>query len=298
MAHDTTGGITLRQIGAENTLDFQIYYERNGQVISAFHDIPLFANRTQGLFNMIVEMPRWTNAKNEVNKKTPFNPIKQDILDGKPRFTPNIFPNKGYIWNYGAFPQTFEDPGFISPFTGAKGDNDPIDVLEIGEIVATVGEIKQVKILGIIGLIDQNETDWKVVTLDVNDPLFNEINDIGDVEIYKPGLLKNTETFLKIYKIPRGKQENTIAFEGEAQNKEFATSIVLETHDRWKLLINGTTPRQDIQTVNLSVKGSPYRIRPGVLNVPPNNPLPPAPIDSIYDEWLYVSVPDNQAIIQ
>lgn len=25
-AHDTTGSITLRQIGAENTLDFQIYY--------------------------------------------------------------------------------------------------------------------------------------------------------------------------------------------------------------------------------------------------------------------------------
>lgn len=45
------------------------FIERNGQVISAFHDIPLFANRTQGLFNMIVEMPRWTNAKNEASKK-------------------------------------------------------------------------------------------------------------------------------------------------------------------------------------------------------------------------------------
>lgn len=41
----------------------------------------------------------------QINKETALNPIKQDILDGKPRFVPNIFPFKGYIWNYGAFPQ-------------------------------------------------------------------------------------------------------------------------------------------------------------------------------------------------
>lgn len=40
--------------------------ERNGEAISAFHDIPLFANEEKTLFNMVVEMPRWTNAKNEV----------------------------------------------------------------------------------------------------------------------------------------------------------------------------------------------------------------------------------------
>lgn len=48
------------------------------------------------------------------------------------RFVPNVFPHKGYIWNYGAFPQTWENPEVLDEHTGCKGDNDPLDVLEIG----------------------------------------------------------------------------------------------------------------------------------------------------------------------
>ena len=54
---------------------------------------------------MIVEVPRWTNAKLEISKEEPFNPIKQDIKKGRLRFVRNCFPHHGYIWNYGAFPQ-------------------------------------------------------------------------------------------------------------------------------------------------------------------------------------------------
>jgi inorganic pyrophosphatase len=35
--------------------------------ISPFHDIPLFANAEKTEYNMIVEVPRWTNAKMEVS---------------------------------------------------------------------------------------------------------------------------------------------------------------------------------------------------------------------------------------
>lgn len=68
----------------------------------------------------------------------------------------------GYIWNYGAFPQTWEDPQVKHAETGANGDNDPLDVCEIGEAVGYVGQIKQVKVLGIMALLDEGETDWKV----------------------------------------------------------------------------------------------------------------------------------------
>ena len=34
--------------------------------MSPFHDIPLHANETENIFNMVVEIPRWTNAKLEV----------------------------------------------------------------------------------------------------------------------------------------------------------------------------------------------------------------------------------------
>ena len=35
--------------------------------VSPFHDIPLYANETHTILNMIVEVPRWTNAKMEVS---------------------------------------------------------------------------------------------------------------------------------------------------------------------------------------------------------------------------------------
>lgn len=83
------------------------------------------------------------------------NPIKQDVKKGKPRFVANCFPHHGYIWNYGALPQTWENPEHLDDATGCKGDNDPIDVLEIGYRVAKRGEILQVKILGTLALIDE-----------------------------------------------------------------------------------------------------------------------------------------------
>lgn len=49
-----------------------------------------------------------------------------------------MFPHKGYIWNYGAFPQTWENPEVLDEHTGCKGDNDPLDVLEIGYKVSII----------------------------------------------------------------------------------------------------------------------------------------------------------------
>lgn len=126
------------------------------------------------------------------------NPIKQDIKKGKLRFVANCFPHHGYIWNYGAFPQTWENPDHLDSATACKGDNDPIDVLEIGYRVATRGEVVQVKILGIIALIDEGETDWKVITINVTDPLAAQMNDIADVEKHFPGLLKATNEWFKV----------------------------------------------------------------------------------------------------
>ena len=41
----------------------------------------------------------------QISTKEPLNPIKQDVKKGKMRYVANVFPHKGYIWNYGAIPQ-------------------------------------------------------------------------------------------------------------------------------------------------------------------------------------------------
>ncbi|CAO3624869.1 unnamed protein product [Cunninghamella echinulata] len=282
----------VRQVGAPNTLEYRVYYEKDGLPVSPFHDIPLFANEEKTIFNMIVEIPRWSNAKLEISKDDAFNPIKQDIKKGKLRFVRNCFPHKGYIWNYGAFPQTWEDPNHVNPETKAKGDNDPIDVLEIGEQVATVGQIKQVKILGVMALLDEGETDWKVITIDVNDPLAPKLNDIEDVEKHLPGLIRATNEWFRIYKIPDGKPENVFAFSGEAKNKKYATEVVLETNEAWKGLISGKSDKKDIQAVNVSVEDSPFKVSSDdevVASIPAADIQPPAPIDSSIDKWFFIS---------
>lgn len=58
---------TVRKHGAPNTLDYRMYLEKDGVPVSPFHDIPLYANDQQTVLNMIVEIPRWTNAKMEVS---------------------------------------------------------------------------------------------------------------------------------------------------------------------------------------------------------------------------------------
>ena len=58
---------TVRKIGSPNTLEFRAYIEKDGQPVSPFHDVPLYANEQQTILNMVVEIPRWTNAKLEVS---------------------------------------------------------------------------------------------------------------------------------------------------------------------------------------------------------------------------------------
>ncbi|OBT93737.2 Inorganic pyrophosphatase [Pseudogymnoascus verrucosus] len=281
---------TVRKIGAANTLEHRVYIEKDGVPVSPFHDIPLYANEQQTILNMVVEIPRWTNGKLEISKEETLNPIKQDIKKGKLRFVRNCFPHKGYLWNYGAFPQTWEDPNVIHPETKAKGDNDPLDVCEIGELVGYPGQVKQVKVLGVMALLDEEETDWKVIVIDVNDPLAPKLNDVEDVERHLPGLLRATNEWFRIYKIPDGKPENQFAFTGECKNKKYATDVVRECAEAWEKLITGKTQPGDVSLTNVAVKNSPSRISPEQLpHIPQNQELAPAPIDPSIDKWFFIS---------
>ncbi|KAI1190507.1 inorganic pyrophosphatase [Nemania serpens] len=281
---------SIRKVAAPNTLEHRVYLEKDGVPISPFHDIPLYANQEQTILNMIVEIPRWTNAKLEISKDELLNPIKQDVKKGKLRFVRNCFPHKGYLWNYGAFPQTWEDPNSIHPETKAKGDNDPLDVCEIGELVGYPGQVKQVKVLGVMALLDEEETDWKVIVVDVKDPLAPKLNDVEDVERHLPGLLRATNEWFRIYKIPDGKPENQFAFTGECKNKAYAMDVIHECAEAWEKLITGKTQPGGISTTNLTVSHSPSRVtRDQLPPIPPSENLAPEPIDSSIDKWFFIS---------
>ncbi|KAK5649625.1 hypothetical protein RI129_000654 [Pyrocoelia pectoralis] len=277
--------------GAPFSTDYRVYITDNNVPISPLHDIPLFSDRDKNIFNMVVEVPRWTNAKMEITMKEVLNPIKQDIKKGKPRFVANSFPHHGYIWNYGALPQTWENPDHLDDGTGAKGDNDPIDVVEIGYRIAKRGEILQVKIIGTIALIDEGETDWKLIAIDINDPLANDINDVGDLDKHFPGLLKATVEWFKIYKIPDGKPENQFAFNGEAKPADFAHGVVDQVHKFWKQLISKEVDAKGISCINTSLDGNSFMISSDeaneIINKTPTL-APPQAVDPIVDKWHFI----------
>ncbi|KAJ3362265.1 Inorganic pyrophosphatase [Allomyces javanicus] len=286
---------TPRYVNAANTLEHRVYIEKDGKPVSPFHDIPLYANEEKTILNMIVEIPRWTNAKLEISKEDFLNPIKQDVKKGKLRYVRNCFPHHGYIWNYGAFPQTWEDPNHHHPDTKAKGDNDPLDVCEIGERVGYTGQVKQVKVLGVMALLDEGETDWKVIVIDVTDPLAAKLNDIEDVERHLPGLLRATNEWFRIYKIPDGKPENVFAFSGEAKSAAYATQVVTDCHEAWKHLIAGEV-ENDISKATLMVEDSPSLIaedHAAYQAIPEATNSAPGPIDPSVDKWFFISSSPN-----
>jgi hypothetical protein len=47
---------TARRVGAAHTLEHRIFIEKDGQLVSPFHDIPLYANEQQTVLNMVVEV--------------------------------------------------------------------------------------------------------------------------------------------------------------------------------------------------------------------------------------------------
>ncbi|MBZ3879166.1 Inorganic pyrophosphatase [Sciurus carolinensis] len=138
--------------------------------------------------------------------KYALSPIKQDVKKGKFPYLANLFPYKGCIWNYGAIPQTWEDPGHSDKHTGCCGDNNPIDVCETGSKVCTRAEIIRVNILGLLVMIDKGETDRKVIAINVDGPDAANYNDINDVKWLKPSYLVATVDWFRRYKFPDGKQ--------------------------------------------------------------------------------------------
>ncbi|KAJ2509244.1 Inorganic pyrophosphatase [Coemansia sp. RSA 1939] len=281
---------TTRTLGKPDTLDYRVFIEKDGKVISPFHDIPKFADEANGIYNMVVEVPRWTNAKMEISKEDSLNPIKQDTKKGKLRYVRNPFPHHGYIWNYGAIPQTWEDPGQTNADTQCVGDNDPIDVCEIGEAIGYTGQVKQVKVLGVMALIDEGETDWKVLAIDVTDPLASKMNDVEDIERYMPGLLHATNEWFRIYKIPDNKPENQFAFGGEAKNKDYAVNVIKETAEAWSDLISGKAKAGKISLTNTQLdnastlsEASTNEITAGSVSQQPPK------IDQSLHKWFFIS---------
>ena len=215
------------------SLEFRCFVkDESNAVVSAWHGIPL--KNADGTYNFLCEIPKETKAKMEVATDEKTTPIKQDVKKGKLRDYPyNI------NWNYGMLPQTWEDPKHEHPTMKVSGDNDPVDVVEIGSAALAMGSVTKVKPVGIYAMIDDGELDWKVIAISVNDPKAAQINDVADVEKHFPGELEKIRVWFRDYKTPDGKPQNKFGLDDKCMPKAYTLEVIEETHGFYKDLVSG-----------------------------------------------------------
>lgn len=218
--------------GERETVDYRIFFQNaTGAQVSPWHSIPLFTE--SGLLNMVCEIPRNTRAKFEVSTSELGNPIKQDMKKGKLRYY-----GIDMKWNYGMFPQTWEDPTHASEDCGGcVGDNDPVDVVEVGEHDPSTGSVYAVKPIAALAMIDEGELDWKVVAISAADPRCDMVNDVTDMELHFPGTLDAIREWFRTYKTHEGKPENKFELNEAFVGRAYTMDVVWQTHGFWKQLI-------------------------------------------------------------
>lgn len=226
--------------GEEGTLEYRLHYTSAGADVSPWHDIPLYTGEAN-VVNYVNEISKGTDAKMEIATDEATTPIKQDVKKGALRF----YKYSKSLVNYGALPQTWEDPADIVPDTGLGGDGDPLDCIDISPKVMPRGAVYPVKVLGTLALLDEGETDWKILAVNAADEKAGLVNDIGDVEAHYPGIVDEVREWFRVYKTAEGKGLNEYAFDGKALDRDYAMKVIASTNGSWAKLCSGEISNED-----------------------------------------------------
>lgn len=156
--------------------------------------------------NVIVEIPRGSNIKYEVDKDSGLLFVDRKL------FTAMFYP-----CNYGFIPSTLED------------DGDPVDVLVLGEFSLVPLSVIRVRAVGVLNTEDEEGIDSKIIAVPIDkiDPGFTSIKDVNDI----PENIKNQiEHFFQHYKELEGDKYVKISGWG---NKQMADKKILDAISRF-----------------------------------------------------------------
>ena len=141
-------------------------------------------------------------------------------------------------------------------------------------------------------MIDEGETDWKVIAIDVSDPLAPAMNSIEDVDKLMPGLLTHTFRWFQVYKVPTGKPLSQFGLDGKFQSADFARQVAEETHKQWRRLIGGQVAGNGgLDIRNTTVADSAEMISQSeassvLAGQPPAGPPAPLPLSTTFVDFV------------
>ena len=159
---------------------------------------------TKSAMNVIVEINKGSKNKYEVDKKTGLIALDRVMHTGQ-----------DFPFDYGFVPQSLWH------------DDDPLDVVLLATYPFPPGTLVHARPVALMNMIDSGEGDDKIIAVPVDDPRFDNINDLGDVN---PHTIKEIEHFYTTYKKIQNKVVDVTGFQGkkEAENA-FEEGVALYT---------------------------------------------------------------------
>jgi len=204
--------------------------------VSLWHDVELhvktWLDEDTGLFRYVNEMPQGSLQKFEVQPHVPENAISEDPK-GSTRLAAFGRP---VPFNYGCLPQTYRDPEKVDELYNAPGDDDPLDILDLGSQTVGVGEVVQCRPLGAVCLIDEGQADWKILAVNTEQPgPLAQARSVDDVERIAPGRIAECLKWIDDFKQSSGKGEAKLHF--EVHDAQRAIGLIEQDHVSWRGLI-------------------------------------------------------------
>jgi inorganic pyrophosphatase len=145
-----------------------------------WHDLPNNPEHAAEYFNVVIEIPRGSKVKYELDKPT-----------GLLRVDRILYSSVIYPANYGFIPRSY------------CGDGDPLDVLVLGNEPVVPLSIMQARAIGFLRMLDEGQEDDKVIAVHTHDPGFNEILDLKQL----PGhMFREIKRFFEEYKVLEDKE--------------------------------------------------------------------------------------------
>lgn len=170
--------------------------------MNPWHDVSPGDNPPE-LVNAIIEIPRRSRAKYELDKETGL--LKLDRI---------LYSAVHYPANYGLIPQTLGE------------DNDPLDIMVLSYTDAPPLCLMRARIIGVMRMIDGGEGDDKLISVAEDDVSVSHIRDVSELpEQFTTELLH----FFSEYKRLENKEVQVDGF----QDKVVAKRIINEGIERY-----------------------------------------------------------------
>ena len=116
-----------------------------------WHDIPAVSHPDGDVFNAVIEIPKGSKVKYELDKATGL--IRVDRI---------LYSSVVYPANYGFVPRTYCD------------DDDPLDVLVLNSEPVQPLSILRARAIGLMRMDDGGKEDDKLIAVHVDDPAFSD----------------------------------------------------------------------------------------------------------------------------